>query len=153
MLTFVAAGPAVPRLSPLNEAPAHPESAGTGTAVVTWDAQTHKMTVAVTFSGLSAPNTAAHIHCCVAAPDTTGVATTLPTFTDFPNGTTSGTYSHTFDLLDVSSYNPAFVTAHGGTAAGAAAALLAGLQAGQAYLNIHTATFPGGEIRGFLAST
>ena len=48
------------------------------------------------------------------------------------------------------SYNPAFVTAHGGTAASAAAALLAGLEAGQAYLNIHTTTHPGGEIRGFL---
>jgi hypothetical protein len=81
------------------------------------------------------------------------VATTLPTFTDFPSGTTSGTYSHTFDMLDVSSYNPAFVTAHGGTAAGAAAAILAGLEAGQAYLNIHTTTFPAGELRGFLAST
>ena len=30
---------------------------------------------------------------------------------------------------------------------------LAGLEAGQAYLNIHTTRFPGGEIRGFLAST
>ena len=49
-----------------------------------------------------------------------------------------------------SSYNPAFVTAHGGTVAGAEADLLAGLKAGQAYLNIHSSTFPGGEIRGFL---
>ena len=30
------------------------------------------------------------------------------------------------------------------------AALAAGLNAGQAYLNIHTSNFPGGEIRGFL---
>jgi hypothetical protein len=45
------------------------------------------------------------------------------------------------------------VTANGGTTAGAEAALLAGLEAGQAYLNIHTTMFPGGEIRGFLAST
>ena len=29
-------------------------------------------------------------------------------------------------------------------------ALLAGLAAGEAYLNIHTSMFPNGEIRGFL---
>jgi NAD-dependent oxidoreductase involved in siderophore biosynthesis len=29
-------------------------------------------------------------------------------------------------------------------------ALVAGLDAGQAYLNVHTASFPGGEIRGLL---
>jgi hypothetical protein len=34
---------------------------------------------------------------------------------------------------------------------GARAALLAGLGAGEAYLNIHTQTFPGGEIRGNFA--
>jgi hypothetical protein len=52
------------------------------------------MTVNVVFSGLTTPNTAAHIHCCVASPGTTGVATTVPTFMGFPTGTTSGTYSH-----------------------------------------------------------
>ena len=34
--------------------------------------------------------------------------------------------------------------------ASAEAALFAGLRAGQSYLNIHTTTFPGGEIRGVL---
>jgi CHRD domain len=48
------------------------------------------------------------------------------------------------------SYNPAFVTANGGTTATAEAALLAGLAAGEAYLNIHTDNFTAGEIRGFL---
>ena len=67
----------------------------------------------------------------------------------FPLGVTAGTYTRTFDMTDPASYNPAFVTANGGTT-GAEAALLAGLQAGQAYLNIHTTMFPGGEIRGFL---
>jgi len=36
-LTFVATGPVAPGLSPLNENPAHPESHGTGTALITWD--------------------------------------------------------------------------------------------------------------------
>ncbi len=47
-------------------------------------------------------------------------------------------------------YNPAFVTNNGGLAQ-AAAALIAGLLAGNTYLNIHTVNFPGGEIRGQLA--
>jgi CHRD domain-containing protein len=151
ILTFIATGPAASGLSPLNENPPHPESHGTGTALVTWDTVTSTMTVNVVFSGLTTPNTASHIHCCVSPPNNAGVATTVPTFTGFPGGVTSGTYSHSFNMLDPASYNPAFVTTHGGTAAGAAAALLAGMLAGQAYLNIHTLEFPGGEIRGFLA--
>ena len=151
-LVFDASGPAVPGLSPLNENPAHPESSASGTAQVIWDTSTGMMTVNMTFAGLTTPNTAAHIHCCVASPAITGVATTVPTFTGFPGGVTSGTYMHTFDMSNSTSYNPAFVTAHGGTAAGAEAALLAGMQAGQTYLNIHTTMFPGGEERGFLQS-
>jgi hypothetical protein len=49
-----------------------------------------------------------------------------------------------------SSYNPAFITAHGGTAATAEAALIAGMLAGQSYLNIHTMDHLSGEIRGQL---
>src|SRR3954462_7169832 len=137
-LHFVAAGPTVPGLSPLNENPQRLESSGTGTAQVTWDTTTSMMTVDVAFSGLTTPNTAAHIHCCIAAPGTTGVATSVPTFTGFPTGTTSGTYTHTFDMLAAASYNPSFITSHGGTPASAAAALLAGMEAGQTYLNVHT---------------
>ncbi len=149
-LTFIGFGPSVPGISPLNENPAHPQSPATGTALVTWDTVTNFMTVNVVFSGLTAANTAAHIHCCVSPPGNAGVATPVPTFTGFPGGTTSGTYSHTFDMLSSSSYNPSFVTSHGGTPSSAAAALLTGLLAGQSYLNIHTSTFPGGEMRGFL---
>ena len=97
-------------------------------------------------------NTAAHIHCCISAPGNAGVATTVPTFTGFPGGVTSGTYAHTFDMLNAASYNPAFIASHGGTAASAAAALLAGMRAGQTYLNIHPTMFGGGEMRGFLVT-
>ena len=125
-------------------------SIGIGTAVVTWDTTAQTMRVQVTFTGLSGNTTASHIHCCVGPPGTAGVATTIPSFTGFPLGVTSGTYDHTFDMTDASSYNPGFVAVNGGTAASAGAALLAGIQAGQAYLNIHTTVYPGGEIRGFL---
>jgi len=85
-----------------------------------------------------------------ASPGTAGVATTTPYFTGFPIGVTSGSYSNTLDLTLASSYNPSYVTANGGTTAGAETALLAAIAADEAYLNIHTSAFPGGEIRGFL---
>jgi len=44
------------------------------------------------------------------------------------------------------------VTANDGTAAGAKSALLTGLLAGSACLNVHTALIPSGEIRGFLVA-
>jgi hypothetical protein len=125
-------------------------SPGTGNTIVTWNTATNKMTVDVSFSGLSTGTTASHIHCCVAPPGNAGVATSVPTFPGFPLGVTAGTYSQTFDMTVAASYNPAFITANGGTPASAEAALLAGLRAGDAYLNIHTTAHPGGEIRGFL---
>jgi hypothetical protein len=57
-----------------------------------------------------------------------------------------------FDMTQAATWNPAFITANGGTAAGAEAALVAGAAAGQVYLNIHTTFAPGGEIRGFLVA-
>jgi hypothetical protein len=110
------------------------------------------MRVEVSFSGLLGTTTASHIHAATPAPGmgTAPVATTTPTFPNFPLGVTSGTYEQTFDLTQASSYNPAFISANGNTVAGAEAALEAALAADEAYLNIHTTTFPGGEIRGFL---
>jgi hypothetical protein len=144
-LVFVAnlSGPAE---SPPNASP------GTGFTTVTYDTLMHTLHVQVSFSGLTAGNTAAHIHSATAVPGTgtAGVATTVPTFPGFPTGTTSGTYDNTLDLQNLTSYNPAFVAANGGTAATAEAALIAGITSGRAYLNIHTSNFPGGEIRGFL---
>ena len=81
---------------------------------------------------------------------TIGVATQVPNFVGFPLGVTAGTYDFTFDLTAATSWNPAFITANGGSTASAEAALVAGLNADRAYLNIHTTQFGGGEIRGFL---
>jgi hypothetical protein len=127
-------------------------SPGTGNATVIIDAALHTMDVSVTFSGLVSTTIASHIHCCTGAPDTgtAGVATTTPTFPGFPLGVTAGSYSNLFDMTDAGSYNPAFITAHGGTPSSAETALFAGMFADSAYFNIHTTEFPGGEIRGFL---
>ncbi len=128
-------------------------SPGTGSAVVIIDPIAHTLSVHVSFSGLIGLTTASHIHCCTAVPGagTAGVATAVPTFLGFPLGVTSGTYDMTFDTLDLATWNPAFVAAHGGTAAGAEAFFFAGMMAGRSYFNIHSDFKPGGEIRGFLA--
>src|SRR6516164_1888765 len=135
-----------PGESPPNNSP------GTGFATVTTDDVANTLFVDVSFSGLTAGTTASHIHSPTASPGTgtAGVATMVPTFTNLPLGVTSGDFSQLLDLTMTSAYNPTFVSANGGTAAGAEAALLSGLAAGEAYLNIHTTNFPGGEIRGFL---
>lgn len=135
-------------LSGAIEAPPN-ASPGTGSAIVSFDPTLHELSISVTFSDLLGTTTAAHIHCCVAPPGTAGVATTVPTFPLFPLGVTSGTYNIILDTELGTSWNPTFVTDHGGIA-GAEAALAAGLASGEAYLNIHTSQFPGGEIRGFL---
>lgn len=125
-------------------------SPGIGFAVVTVDTVAHTLMVSVTFSGLVSPTTVSHIHCCAPPGINAGVATPVPTFPGFPAGVQDGSYTNTFDLTNISSFNPAFITAQGGTVFGAEAALLAGLLNGTAYFNIHTMMFPGGEIRGQL---
>jgi hypothetical protein len=55
-------------------------------------------------------------------------------------------------MTDAGSYNPSFVTAAGDVSA-AQTALFDAIMSGRAYLNIHSTTFGGGEIRGFLVAT
>jgi hypothetical protein len=136
-----------------NESPPN-ASPGTGSAEVIFDPDplVHSMRVIVSFSGLLGTTTASHIHCCTPSPftGTAGVATTTPTFAGFPLGVTSGTYDNTLDMLLATSYNPTFVTAHGGNTAQAEADLLTAMLLGETYLNIHSSFAGGGEIRGFL---
>ena len=132
-----------------SENPANPSPA-TGSAFVVLDTATHRLRVSVTFAGLLGNTTASHIHCCGTAPNNAPVATVVPAFPGFPIGVTSGAYDQTLDTTQASTWNATFITANGGTPAGAEAALANGLATGQAYLNVHTATYPAGEIRGFL---
>ncbi len=125
-------------------------SPGIGAALVTVDDTNLSLRLEVGFYGLLGETTAAHIHCCVEPPGTAPVATPVPNLPGFPVGVTTGYYDQTFDMSLASSYNPAFLSANGGTPGSAFASLLSGLNAGDAYLNIHTDQFPNGEIRGFL---
>ena len=140
-------------LSSANEVPAN-GSPATGFVSLVLDTTAQTLAGHIVFSGLTANTTAAHIHCCLASPFLTGVnvgvATVVPAFPGFPLGVTSGTDDFVLNLGSASAYNPAFVTAQGGLA-NAEAAFIAGLIAGETYLNIHTTAFPGGEIRGFVA--
>lgn len=61
-----------------NEAPPN-ASPGVGDAIVGLDTTAHLLTVDVSFNGLLFPTIAAHIHCCIAPPGATGVATAVPT--------------------------------------------------------------------------
>ena len=106
------------------------------------------LTVNVTWSGITGgPVAAGHIHCCAAPGVNTIVA--VP-YANLPS-TAAGSYNNTFDLLLTSTYTADFLTASGGTAVGARDALVAGLNGGRAYSNLHNAMYPGGEIRGNLA--
>ena len=90
------------------------------------------------FSGLSAPRTAYHLH--------------VDGFDTHPAG------EIIYDIDDVDSFHPELRTADGGYiwnfapvgSFTSAAQILDGIQRGKVYLNIHSVTFPAGEIRGNL---
>lgn len=124
-------------------------SPGMGFGTVTLDQTLNTLLVNESFAGLTTTATAAHLHCC--SPPGVNAVVAVP-FLGFPS-TTSGPFTHLYDLTDATIFNGAFLTAHGGTAALARADLITGLFGGRTYLNIHTATFPGGEIRGQLVAT
>ena len=130
-------------------------SPGVGFGSVIYDNTAHTLRLQVTFSGLVTTGTgitATHIHAATtsAFSGTVGVAT--GTFPNFVFGVREGSYLGTLDLTQAGSFTTAYVSANGGTPATAEAALAAAMASGKAYWNIHSSTFSGGEIRGFLVA-
>jgi CHRD domain len=109
-------------LKPSSEVPPN-TTTGSGSATVTLDG--NKVTWDVTFSGLSGPATAAHIHGPAPAGKNAGVLVWLSTkgkpATSPLKGSAKLTAAQVTDLMN-----------------------------GQCYVNVHTAKNPGGEIRGQL---
>lgn len=94
---------------------------GKGDVLATLDTAKKTLTYTVTYSGLSGPATAGHIHGPAAAGANAGVA--------IPFASAVSPISGSATLTD---------------------AQMADLMAGKMYANVHTAANPGGEIRGQL---
>lgn len=126
---------------------------GSGTGYFEFDTTSQTLLIDVNWSGLSGVTTVAHIHCCTATAGTgtVGVAVTPGTLPGFPVGVTSGVYNTVLNLSQDTTFTDGFRNAAGGTALQASDALLQGILNGKAYFNIHSSTFPAGEIRDFLA--
>jgi hypothetical protein len=138
-ITIPAAADTINYTASMNGANEVPPNASTATGFATLSLDGDLLGIHIEYAGLIGGNpAAAHIHCC--APPGTNAPVWVP-FAGFPT-TTSGTYDLTIDLSTF--------TFSGG---GSEAALIAGLNNGTAYTNIHNATFPGGEIRGQIEAT
>lgn len=134
-----------------SEAPPN-ASPGTGYVFAEYDPTARTLLLDADFAGLLGTTTAAHIHAPTVSPfdGTASVATTTPSFVGFPLGVTSGTFNNLLDLSLASSYRAAFLGGFGGDTLLAESALISAMETGRAYFNVHTTSFPGGEIRGFL---
>ena len=135
-----------------------PEAVGaTGSGTLRMEYDEHGQTLAInaTWSGLSGNTSNAHIHCCTALPNAGAAGVALAQsglLPGFPLGLKSGSYSQLINLTLASQYNAGFITASGGTTALAESRLISNLASGQAYFNIHTTAFGGGEIRAFVTA-
>lgn len=110
-------------LTGTSEVPSN-SSSGSGSATLVFNNDTKIFTISTTYAGLSGTATASHIH--------VGAAGTAP----------AGNVIFTFASVNVS---PIIYTS-----AAISASQEADLRAGLWYVNIHTAAYPGGEIRGQL---
>jgi hypothetical protein len=130
-----------------------PPNASPASSIVTIDLGNgnRQLFVDAPFRDLQGNAIDAHIHCCTTTPFS-GVAPVAVPFGGFPTGVRAGTYTGAIPLGAETSYDPAFLSMHGGTPQGAAAALLEAIAANEAYVNIHSTAFPNGELRGWLVA-
>ena len=113
------------------EVPASPvSSSATGTIDASYNKLTKTLTYKISFSGLTGNATAAHIHGIAESGVTTGV---VQSFSGFP-AATAGTYSGSLYFDGVKLIESELIDR-------------------RYYVNIHTASNPGGEIRGQLILT
>lgn len=110
-------------------------SPATGTASLVADTVAQTLTVTESFSGLTSPSAAGHIH--AGAPGVNGPI--IIAFSTFPTGVTSGTFSGVFTAANLINQGASGISTFSG--------LLTTLQASGTYLNIHSVAFPNGEIR------
>ena len=108
-------------MSPQSEVPAKTTD-GKGSVEATVDTATKALTYTVTYSGLTGPATAGHLHGAAASGANAGVMVPFKAPLDSP---VSGTATLTDDQMTA-------------------------LMDGKMYANIHTAANPGGELRGQL---
>ncbi|WP_353645410.1 CHRD domain-containing protein [Mesorhizobium sp. WSM2239] len=95
------------------------DSAGQGTADITFDTESKKLDWTIEYSGLTGDATAAHFHGPAPKGENAGVAVPIEDTTSGATGTATLTDAQAADLV-----------------------------AGRYYVNIHTAAYPDGEIRG-----
>lgn len=123
-----------------NEVPANVTPAS-GDFSATIDETAQTITFTLTFTGLEGTTTASHIH--VAQPDVSGgISAFLCGGGSKPACPASGTVTGTIVAADVIGPNPQ------GVEPGAFAKLVQAIEAGKAYVNVHSSRFPAGEIRG-----
>lgn len=100
------------------------QTQGSGSANLTYDSSTHVVTWAITFSGLSSEATMAHFHGPAPAGKNAGVKVWI---------SQKGTMPVTSPINGQATLSPEDAQL---------------FEAGQLYINVHTKTNPGGEIRG-----
>ena len=127
---------------------------GFGSGLVELDLDLVQMRVQLNFNNLSSNTTGAFLF---ANPKPNQPAqAALPSFTGFPTGVTSGTYTRTFDLTVAQTYDGAFLAAAdtglGQTVVDALKALHDSAEDETAFIRITTASFPGGAISGHLSA-
>lgn len=134
------------QLGSLNQVPAQ-ESSASGNGTLTLATDQNSFTILINYTSLSSAIQGAHVHCCVNAKGNAPVAVAFT----LPDGNPEmGKITGTYDLTMASTYTPGFLSAYGGTAAGARTAFLNGLDSGLVYINVHSVVYPSGEIRGQL---